>query len=132
MKLCINLNLRAEKQNYYLTSLNYVVTIFKVCYCYFPFPVFKQESYFFKKKIHIFCVYYLLSQSFLYLKTVKLTKLRNNSSGDEFRMGLNCFKKRVLSNNFQGNRKKIVKTFFCCRRIWKTQEKMKFRFIQKP
>ena len=27
MKFCMNLNLRAEKQNYYLTSLNYVVTV---------------------------------------------------------------------------------------------------------
>ena len=27
MKLCMNLNLRAEKQNYCLTSLNYIITI---------------------------------------------------------------------------------------------------------
>ena len=27
MKLCRNLNLQAKKQNYYLTSLNYVVTV---------------------------------------------------------------------------------------------------------
>ena len=40
----MNLNLRAEKQNYYLTSLNYVVTII------FSVSCIKQKNYFFKKK----------------------------------------------------------------------------------
>ena len=43
MKLCMNLNLRAEKQNYYLTSLNYVVTIVISVSC------IKQKNYFFEK-----------------------------------------------------------------------------------
>ena len=50
MKLCMNLNLRAEKQNYYQTSLNYVVTIVISVSC------IKQKNYFFKK-IFVFPVF---------------------------------------------------------------------------
>ena len=39
----MNLNLRAEKQNYYLTSLNYGVTIVISVSC------IKQKNYFLKK-----------------------------------------------------------------------------------
>ena len=48
MKLCMDLNLQAEKQNYYLTSLNYVVTIVLSVSC------IKQKNYFFKKKIYVY------------------------------------------------------------------------------
>ena len=44
MKLCMNLNLRDQKQNYCLTSLNYIITnVFSV-------SCIKQKNYFFKKK----------------------------------------------------------------------------------
>ena len=43
-KLCMNLDLRDEKQNYYLTSLNCVVTIVTSVSC------VKQKHYFFEKK----------------------------------------------------------------------------------
>ena len=48
MKLCMNLNLRAQKQNYYQTSLNYVATtvIFVSC--------IKQKKIFFSKKFSYF------------------------------------------------------------------------------
>ena len=46
--------------------------------------------------------------------------------------GIALFQKHVLSRNFHGNRKRRVKKFFYCNRIWKTQEKIKFRFIQEP
>ena len=47
---------------------------------YFSFPVLNRKTffYFFKKKIHISCVYYLLSQRFFHLMTAKLPKKRNN------------------------------------------------------
>ena len=69
MKLSMNLNLRAEKQNYCLTSSMLLQS-------YFPFLVL--INLFFQKKICISCVYYLLSQRFFYLMTVKLRKVRNN------------------------------------------------------
>ena len=65
----MNLNLRAEKQNYSLTSSMLLQS-------YFPFLVLIYL--FFQKKIRISCVYYLLSQRFFYLMTVKLRKVRNN------------------------------------------------------
>ena len=95
----MNLNLRAEKQNYYQTSLNYVGTIVISVSC------IKQKKLFFQKKIHISCIYYLLSQRFLYLMAVKLPKMRNNLL-EEMNPKLDCiFSKKVLSTNFQGNRK---------------------------
>ena len=42
---------------------------------YFLFPVLNRKTIFSK---FISCVYYLLSQRFLYLMTVKLPKVRNN------------------------------------------------------
>ena len=45
---------------------------------YFPFPVFKQKNYFYKKIIHISWISYLLSQRFLHLMTVILPIVRNN------------------------------------------------------
>ena len=50
MKLCINLNVRAEKQNHGLTSLNYVTTIVFFVSC------IKQTNYFFKS-IFIFLAF---------------------------------------------------------------------------
>ena len=44
---------------------------------YFSFPVLNQENIFLKKN-HISCVYYLLSQRFLYLMTIKLPNVRNS------------------------------------------------------
>ena len=44
MNLCMNVNLRAEKQNYCLTSLNYVFTI---AFC---ISSIKQKLFFSKKK----------------------------------------------------------------------------------
>ena len=41
------------------------------------FPVFNRKTIF-SRNLHISCVYYLLSQRFLYLMTVKLSKVRNN------------------------------------------------------
>ena len=46
-------------------------------------------------------------------------------------MRLHSFKKHVLSTN-HGNRKRKIKKFFNCKRTWKTNEKIKFRFIQEP
>ena len=44
---------------------------------YLPFPVLNRKTIF-SKKIQMYCVYYLLSQRFLYLMTIKLPKVRNN------------------------------------------------------
>ena len=69
----MRLNLGVEKQDYCLTSLNYVIQ------SYFPFPLWNRKTIFSKKKKkHISCVYYLLSKRFLGLMTVKLPKVRNN------------------------------------------------------
>ena len=98
MKLCMNLNLRAEKQNYYRTSPNHVLII------YFPFPLLNRKTQ--KNKFFISCVYYLLSQRFLYLMTVKLSKVRNNLL-EEMNPEWDCIvsKKHVLSTNIHENRK---------------------------
>ena len=46
-------------------------------------------------------------------------------------MGLHCFKKRAF-NKFSWEQKRRVKKYFDGKRIWKTREKFKFWFIQKP
>ena len=56
----------------------------------------------FKKIFNNSCVYYLLSQKFLYLMTVKLPKMRNNLP-EEMNPELYYFKKHVLSTNFHGS-----------------------------
>ena len=73
---------------------------------YFPFLV-KQTNYFFQKNFHISCIYYLLSQRFLYLMTVKLTKVRHSLF-----MEMNRKWDRIVSKNtcfqriFMGAKKK--------------------------
>ena len=46
-------------------------------------------------------------------------------------MRLHCFKKRAF-NKFSWEQKRRVKKYFDGKRIWKTREKFKFWFIQKP
>ena len=110
IKLCMNLNLRAEKQNYCLTSLSYVITIVFSISCINAFTI---------------CFH----KDFVYLITLKLRKMTKKSSwGDESQIGQHCFKKHVLS----WEQKRRVKKLFDCKRIWKTQERIKFEFIQEP
>ena len=42
------------------------------------------------------------------------------------------FQKTRSFNKFSWEQKRIVKKLFDCNRIWKTQEKIKFQFIQEP
>ena len=106
MKLCMNLNLWAWKQNYYLTSLNYVVVTIV-----FSVSCIKQTNYFFRRIFHISFIYYLLSQRFLYLMTVKLPEVRNNHF-EEMNRQWNCIvSKHVLSTNFYGNKKEEQRNF---------------------
>ena len=106
MKLCMNLNLRNLKQNYYLTSLNYVVTIL------FSFSCIKQRNYFFQKIFYSFCIYCLLSQRFLYLMMVKLTKVRNNLF-EEINRQWDCIvsKNTCFQQILTGTKKKSKKNF---------------------
>ena len=71
---------------------------------YFPFPILNRKTQ--ENKIFISCVYYLLSPRFLYLMTVKLSKVRNNLL-EEMNPEWDCIvsKKHVLSTNIHGNRK---------------------------
>ena len=102
---------------------------------YFSFPVLNRKTffYFFKKSFHISCVYYLLSQRFFYLMTVKLPKKRNNLL-EEMNPKWDCIVSRntCFQQIFIATEKKSKEIFFYCKRIWKTQEKIKFRFIQEP
>ena len=97
MKLCMNLNLQAKKQNYYLTSLNYVGTV--------ELSVSRIKQKNLKKKNHISCVYYLLSQRSFYLMTVKLPKVRNNPLEEMNPKWDYIVSKNALSTNFNRNRK---------------------------
>ena len=54
----MNLNLRAEKLNYCLTSLNYVITIV------FSVSCIKQKNYFFK--IHILRLLFAFTKIFVF------------------------------------------------------------------
>ena len=85
--------------------------ISKLC-CYFPFPVLNKKTNFFFKKNHISCVYYLLSQRFLYLMTVKLPKVRNNLL-EEMNPQRNCTvsKNTYFQQIFMGAEKKIKEIF---------------------
>ena len=72
--------------------------------------------------MHISCVYYLLSQRFLYLMTVKLPNMRNNLLEEmNLPIRLHCLKKQVLSKNFHWRQKRRVKNFFDGKRIWQTR-----------
>ena len=42
------------------------------------------------------------------------------------------FQKTRSFNKFSWEQKRRIKKFFDCKRIWKTQEKIKFQFIQEP
>ena len=103
MKLCTNLNLRAEKQNYYQISLNYVVTIVISVSC------IKQKNYLKKKISHFLRLLF----AFTYF-TVKLPKMRNYLL--ESQIGLHCFKKRAF-DKLSGEQKRRVKTFLDGKRI---------------
>ena len=46
--------------------------------------------------------------------------------------GIELFQKTRAFNKFSRKQKRKVKKFFNCKRKWKTQEKLKFRFIQEP
>ena len=46
--------------------------------------------------------------------------------------GIALFQETRAFNKFSLQQKRRVKRFFYCKRIWKTQEKIKFRFIQEP
>ena len=60
------------------------------------FRKIKQKKLFFEKENHISCVYYLLSQRFLCLMTVKLPNVR-----------MHCLKKQVFSANFHQQQKRV-------------------------
>ena len=68
------------------------------------FPVFNRKTIF-SRNLHISCVYYLLSQRFLYLMTVKLPKVRNNLPEEINPKWDYIVSKSALSTNFHGNRK---------------------------
>ena len=74
---------------------------------YFPFPVFKQKNYFYKKIIHISWISYLLSQRFLHLMTVILPIVRNNRL-EEINPQWDCIvsKKTGFQQIFMGIEKK--------------------------
>ena len=59
--------------------------------------------------------------------TVKLPKVGNNLF-DEMNPEWNCIvsKKTCFQQVFSWKQKRRVKKLFCCNRIWKTQEKIKF------
>ena len=61
---------------------------------YFLFPVLSRKPIFLKKKIQISCVYYLLSQRFLYLMMAKLPNVRNNLL-EEMNPQRNCIVSKV-------------------------------------
>ena len=62
----------------------------------------------------------------------QITKGQKKSCrGDEFQMGLHCFKKHAF-NKFSWEQKRRVKKFFDDKKTWKTREKFKLWFIQKP
>ena len=68
---------------------------------YFLFPILNRKTIFWKKKIHISCVYYLLSQKIFVFNDGQITECEKQSSrGDESPMGFHCLKKHVLSTNF--------------------------------
>ena len=115
MKLYMNLNLRPKKQNYYLTSLNYVVTIVFSASC------IKQANYFFQKKFHVSCIYYLLSQRFLYFMTVKLPNVRNNLFEESNRQLDRIVSKTRAFNELFWEQKRRVKKLFDGKRIWETR-----------
>ena len=46
--------------------------------------------------------------------------------------GIVLFQKTRAFNKFSWKQKRRVNKFFNCKRVWKTQEKIKFRFIQEP
>ena len=60
MKLFMSLNLRAEKQNYCVTSLNYVITIVFFVFC------FKQKKYFSKKLSYLRRLTFALTKIFVF------------------------------------------------------------------
>ena len=80
---------------------------------YFPFPVLNRQTTFFQKSFHISWIYYLLSQRFLYLMTVKLPKVRNNLF-EEISRQWDCIvsKNTCFQRIFMGIKKKS-KEFLC-------------------
>ena len=66
----------------------------------------------FEKKFHISCFYYLLSQRFLYLMTVKLPSVRNNLL-EEMNTQWDCivWKNTCFQQIFIGNRKEEYRIF---------------------
>ena len=78
---------------------------------YFPFPALNRKL-FSQKYFHISCVYYLLSQRFLYLMTFKLPKLRNNLL-EEMNPQWDCIvsKSTCFQQIFMGTEKKSKEIF---------------------
>ena len=91
--------------------LNYVTIAFSV-------PVLNRKTFFFKK---VSCLYYVLSQRFLYLMTIHLPKMGNNlleeinPQRDYIVLKNTCFQQIFM------RAQKRVNKFFDCKRIWKTR-----------
>ena len=100
MKLCMKLTLRAEKQNYCLTSRNYVITIVFAVSC------IKQKNYFFKILSYFLRLLFAFTKIFVF-NDGKLTNLRNNLL-EEKKPEWACFvsKNTCLQQIFMGTEKK--------------------------
>ena len=83
MRLCMRLNLGVEKQDYCLTSLNYVIQ------SYFPFPLWNRKTIFSKKKKKTYFLRLLSAFKKIFgFNNGQITEGEKQSSwGDESRMG---------------------------------------------
>ena len=100
----MNLNLRAEKQNYYLASLNYVVTIVISVYC------IKHKNYFFEKNSYFLRLLFAFTKIFVFNDGQKLTEVRNNFL-EEMNPQWDCIvsKNTCFQQIFRGTEKKSKK-----------------------
>ena len=109
----MNLNLRASKQNYYLTSLNYFVTMV------FSISCIKMKIYFFQKSLN-FLRLLLLFTKFLCLMTFKLPKVGNNLL-EKINPQWDCIvPKKCAFLKISWEQKKEVKKIFDGKRISKS------------
>ena len=110
----MNLNLRASKENYYLTSLNYFVTMV------FSISCIKMKIYFFQKKSLNFLRLLLLFTNFLCLMTLKWPKT-GNSLLKEINPQWDCIvSKKCAFLKISWEQKKRLKKFFDGKRISKS------------
>ena len=86
---------------------------------YFLFPVLSRKPIFLKKKkIQISCVYYLLSQRFLYLMMAKLPNVRNNLL-EEMNPQRNCIVSKVTCFQEMEAEKKSKENLSTVKEYWR-------------